>query len=97
MSKIRKSARGQDCTLMLFPHCEMNTETVVLAHLPSSFKGIGLKSPDWWGVYACRSCHDVLDGRQKTEIEPKELAVLAQNALFRTWAKHIDEGRIQIL
>ena len=24
---------------------------------------MGIKSPDWWGAYACSNCHDFLDGR----------------------------------
>ena len=43
--------------------CTNARETVVFAHAPSVSKGLGLKSPDWWGAFACSHCHDILDGR----------------------------------
>jgi hypothetical protein len=64
MSKLRKSARGQSCTLRLTNTCSHNTETVVLCHI-RDFGGGGtsLKPPDRRAVYACSRCHDALDGR----------------------------------
>lgn len=66
MTPIRKSARGQDCTMRIPGVCNCDTDTTVLAH--SNFladgKGMGLKAPDTAACYACSSCHDVLDGRR---------------------------------
>ena len=64
MTKIRKAARGQECTLRL-PGCNWNPETTVLCHdnRLSSGKGMGLKAPDSAAVFGCSSCHDMLDGR----------------------------------
>ena len=58
--KIRESARGEDCTLRVSPNCQ-DGETVVFCHINSGFRGTGLKSPDLFGVYACYSCHTLLD------------------------------------
>ena len=64
-SKLTKSARGQNCTVRLYPHCNNNPETTVLAHAPSVDKGVSIKSPDWWGAYCCSACHDIIDGRRQ--------------------------------
>lgn len=61
--KITTSAKGQDCTLRFYGVCNYNPETTVFAHAPCVDKGMGFKSPDWWGMYACSSCHDLIDGR----------------------------------
>lgn len=66
-NKLRASARGQDCTLRVPGRCNFNPETTVLAHLPCGQKGMGMKSPDNMAVFACSSCHDLLDGRAQGE------------------------------
>jgi len=58
--KIRRSARGEDCSLRASPYC-VDDDTVVFAHLNSGFRGVGIKSPDLFGVYACYECHQLLD------------------------------------
>jgi len=64
--KIRQAARGQYCTLRL-PGCNSNPDTTVFAHAPSIDNGMGLKTaPDFWGAFACSSCHDVVDSRVPT-------------------------------
>lgn len=57
--KIRDSARGEACTLRL-EGCVFKTG-VVFAHINSKWKGMGNKSPDLFGCYACHKCHRVLD------------------------------------
>jgi len=102
MSKLRKSAKGQDCTLNIAGVCNYDPETVVLAHLPSEFGGMGKKSPDFCGAFCCSSCHDVLDGRQSLGgsnnmidfIENKEWYM--RRAMVRTWKVWIDEGYIEV-
>ena len=58
--KIRNSARGEDCSLRVSTNCQ-DGETVVFAHLNSNYRGVGIKSPDLFGVYACYGCHIWLD------------------------------------
>jgi hypothetical protein len=62
-SKITKSARGESCSLRVSPNCQ-DGETVVYCHLNSNYRGIGLKSPDLFGVYGCYACHQMLDASQ---------------------------------
>ena len=67
MSKIRRSAKGEQCTVRLPFICTHNPETVVLAHGNGSAydKGMGAKSRDWQAAYCCAACHDVVDRRRK--------------------------------
>ena len=66
MSKIRQSARGEECTLRLPYVCNFNPETTVWCHSNrlEDGKGMGLKARDEEGCYGCSDCHDVLDGRK---------------------------------
>ena len=91
MSKIRKAAQGQPCTLRL-TGCLPGNETVVFCHLNTPFKGIGLKSPDLFGVDACAHCHDVLDRRKKGDITDADKL----RALFETQKRRLDMGLISI-
>lgn len=65
MSRITESARGQDCMIRMPGVCNGDPATVVWAHANGSAagKGIGQKSPDLLGAYACSSCHDEYDRR----------------------------------
>lgn len=96
--KLRDSARGEECTLQIHPYCNGNPETVVLCHLPSG-SGIGQKSPDWFAVYGCSSCHDIIDGRAPIRhhiTDPHEFCNIQKMALFRTWCRMIEKGLIKI-
>lgn len=57
--KIRDSAESETCTIRE-QGCAHNTG-VVFAHINSKFKGMGNKSPDIFGCYACHKCHTLLD------------------------------------
>ena len=65
MTKIRASARDQECTLRFPLVCNHRTDTTVLCHSNQlkDGKGMGLKAPDTRAAYGCSACHDVLDGR----------------------------------
>jgi hypothetical protein len=79
-TKIRASARGQECTLR-FPYtCNFRTDTTVLCHSNQlkDGKGMGLKAPDTRAAYGCSDCHDVLDGRR-----PRPNGLTHENMLER--------------
>lgn len=60
---IRKSARGQSCTLML-PGCDGGGETTVLCHIRRfGWAGINQKPHDFLAVYGCANCHRTMDSR----------------------------------
>ena len=95
--KLRDSARGEDCTLQIHPYCNGNPETVVLCHLSTpNNSGMGIKPPDWFAVYACSDCHDIIDGRTWKGFTEEEKMVFESNALFRTWQRMIEKGLIKI-
>lgn len=96
VSKLRKSAKGKPCCLQIFPYCQENRETVVLCHLNSPAKGMGIKSPDFFAVYGCSICHDIIDGRAKTLIDKDEILMCQMRGLYRTWEIMIDEGLIKV-
>lgn len=78
------SARGQCCTLQIPGICNGNPETTVLCHLPSSTHGMGYKSDDYWAVFGCSNCHDVIDGRVPYDWRPGELNEFLFYGLHRT-------------
>lgn len=86
----RKSARGQNCTLML-PGCRNDTATTVLCHLRMfGWAGAAQKPHDFLAVYACGHCHDLLDRRgTKAAVDPWEIL----RALGQTLITHYEEGR----
>lgn len=87
--KIRDSARGEDCSLRLGV-CSSN-ETVVLCHIGRN-RGVGIKCSDQFSVYACSNCHDIIDGRVKSEFTKYELSHEKLRALEETQGKLIDKG-----
>lgn len=65
MSKITESAKGEQCQIRMFRVCNHDPATVVWAHANGSAagKGVGLKTVDELGAYACFNCHNVYDRR----------------------------------
>ena len=87
--KIRESARGEDCTLRL-GNCSSN-ETVVLCHIGRR-RGMGMKCSDTFSIYACAACHDVIDGRVKTEFSKHELSTEKLRSIEETQELLIEKG-----
>lgn len=99
MTPIRESARGEVCCLQIHPYCNGNPETTVLAHLPSQYHGMALKSPDWWAVYACSSCHDIIDSRNPQAISDlgwDQVHLCILRGLYRTQVRLQEKGLIEI-
>ena len=91
--KIRNSARGEDCTLLL-GNCSSN-ETVVLCHIGKD-RGMAKKCGDHFAVYACSNCHDIIDGRAKSQYGKLELDSIKLIALERTQKKLIEKGMLNV-
>lgn len=89
--KIRNAARGQECTLRL-DGCARYPDTVILAHLPSRKKGMGIKSPDWWSVFACHLCHDAIDRRRPTAMSRELILERLLAGVFETHEILIRQG-----
>ena len=93
MSKIRESARGQQCQIRLAGICNHNPETVVLAHYRMSGTcGMGMKPNDIQAAYACSRCHDAADGRLKTDLSHDELQTAFAEGVMRTQQLLIKQG-----
>lgn len=63
MSKIRDSARDEDCTVRLPGVCKWLPEFTIWSHAPfgSGGKGRSIKAIDLAGAYCCTACDAVID------------------------------------
>lgn len=94
-SKIRLSAKGEQCLVRVPGVCNGNAATVVLAHLNGA--GVGAKHPDHLAAYSCSACHGWLDGgyvQQGISRDTRDLWHL--QAVIRTQGVLIAKGFIQI-
>ena len=94
MSRLRQSARGQECTFRLPGVCNRDPATTVLAHaLTGPMAG---KCPDTVAFFACSACHDVFDRRDSRwkDYGQDELRAQALRALGET---HEIWGRMGLL
>ncbi len=100
-NRITKSAKGKECQIRI-PHvCSHNPETVVWAHANglAAGKGIGMKSPDALGSYACQKCHDLYDMRTPisgTGLTHDQVKLYFYEGHMRSLKILIKEGLIKI-
>lgn len=94
MSKVRKSAEGENCTFQIAGVCNYDPATTIYAHLPDESNGMGKKSDDISGAYACSDCHDLIDGRnkQKFAFKPEDIEWYMRRAQTRTLRRLIEKG-----
>jgi len=100
---IRESARGETCTLQIVGICNGDPATTVLAHLPSDGHGMAQKSDDTMAVYACSSCHDLLDGRFENKCFSTQICEYNKHAdwyklraLQRTLRRLVEKGVMEV-
>ena len=93
---LRKEAKGRGCMVRIFGICNHNSETVVLAHIRiAGVSGMGMKSPDLIGAWACSACHDELDGRtRKSDLTRDELRLAHYDGMARTIMQLHKEGLV---
>ena len=77
MSKIRKSANGQECQVRIPFVCNYDPSTTVLAHLNGG--GMGAKKHDIFGAYACSKCHAHIDANYD-----QHTMIMFYEGVFRT-------------
>ena len=96
MSKITKSAQGENCTVRVPGHCNNDTSTTVLAHVNSVRLGHGMaiKNNDIFGAYACHECHSAIDGRSRCNWTRQELKLMHYEGVFETQLKLLQKGLI---
>jgi len=93
-SKIRQSAKFQDCQIRIPGVCNFNNETTVLAHINGA--GMGIKSNDIHASFSCSCCHDAIDGRIKTQYSKDDLKLMFYDGMVRTQLILINKGLIVI-
>lgn len=95
MSKIRKSAKGEECAVRIPGVCNFDSDTTVLAHLNGG--GMGMKHLDIHGAYCCSACHDEYDGRNRLLFHSKnEIELYFLEGVIRTQIKLLKKGLIKI-
>ena len=91
--KLRKEAKGRGCMVRIPEVCNHNSETVVLCHYRLvGVSGIGMKSPDILGAWACSACHDAIDRRAHTDLDRDYVRLLHLEGMARTLAQLNREG-----
>ena len=76
--------------------CNHNSETVVLAHYRlAGVSGMGMKSPDIIGAWACSACHDAIDRRAHTDLERDFVRLAHLDGMVRTIAQLVREGLVK--
>ena len=95
-NKIKRSARGEDCTFQIVGVCNYDPETTVLCHLPDESKGIGIKSDDISAAYGCSGCHDAVDGRVRSAEFEAHRQFYMRRAMVRTWRRLVEKGVVKI-
>ena len=93
---LRKEAKGRPCMVRIPNVCNFNNDTVVLAHIRlQGVSGMGMKSPDLIGAWACSACHDEIDGRtQKSGLTRQEIRLAHYDGMARTIEKLHKEGLV---
>lgn len=54
--------------------------------------GVGLKPPDTLGAHACHRCHDLIDGRTKTDMERDFIKLAFAEGVMRTLYRLHEQG-----
>ena len=82
---LRQFAQDKACQVRAFGTCNSDASTTVLAHIRRRNPGMGRKPNDLVAVHACSACHDLIDGRSKSEVYDKsEIDGLILDALCAT-------------
>ena len=93
-SSLRSQAKGRECQVRL-PCCNHNPDTVVLAHVRLvGISGLGFKSPDLFGAWACSDCHDAVDRRRHTQMDFAIVRIAHFEGMMRTQNILLQEGKL---
>lgn len=95
MTDLRKNARARDCVVRFPGICNRDPETTVLAHLKRGGWCGTVKPPDVCGVWACSSCHDVIDGRTRTTMTREQIDAHLLGALCRQLVIYASKGTVK--
>jgi hypothetical protein len=88
---LRRQAIDRECQIRLDgctggPCC--------LAHWRQiGISGLGMKSPDWLGAWACDACHTKVDSTRRGDIDTQ---LDFARGVFRTLATLYREGKLEV-
>jgi len=93
MTKIRKSAQGEQCTLNIAGVCRYESETVILAHIGFGDGGTAKRRQpgEVNAVYACAYCHDAIGEGKDVPGQGGKWFYIARG-LVRTFQRRIEKG-----
>jgi hypothetical protein len=92
---LRTEAKGRNCMVRLPNICNFNNETTVLAHYRlAGISGMGIKSDDLIGAWACSACHDAIDRRSNTDLDRDYVRLAHLEGVVRTIATLRKEGLV---
>lgn len=91
--KYTKSAKGQVCQIRS-PLCNNNLDTTVLCHLNTG--GMSKKTHSIHGAYGCSSCHDVVDGRVRVDLNANQREFYHLQGVIRTQELMIKNGILKL-
>lgn len=89
MSKLTKSAMGQECQIRIEGVCNGNSDTTVLCHLAGG--GMGGKVADIHAAYGCSACHDEIDRRTR-HLDNDTADLYHHHGVVRTQQIMMDQG-----
>ena len=93
MTFLRKQAKDRLCMVRLPGICNHDKSTTVLAHVRLfGVSGMGMKSPDLIGAWACSSCHDTIDRRANTDLDRDFVRLAHLEGMARTINELAKEG-----
>jgi len=82
---LRKLANGKECQVRIPNVCNFDSSTTVLAHLRmAGVTGIGLKSADILGAWACDCCHAAIDRRTHKDLDRDYVRACFYDGMART-------------
>ena len=81
---------------MIAPKCS-GVDTTQPAHVQiKSFGGMATKPSDIFVIPACHNCHNILDGRVKSDLSKEFVELLALRAVHRKIQRLLDSGLVKI-
>lgn len=90
-TKLRNSAKGQNCMFQIPGICCHDPEKTVLCHIRDDSKGTGNKAADYSAAFGCFSCHEAIDQHR---LSKEDELFYSMRAMQRTWAIWVDAGLI---
>jgi hypothetical protein len=94
--KITNAARGQQCQIQIAGVCNNSPDTVVFCHFPDESHGIAKKADDISGAFGCSACHNVVDGRVRSDEWRAHRLFYMRRAQTRTIRALFELGVIKI-